>query len=256
MHFRGWVRRDSKEQLHPQLFTCLYRWSVCCVHGSCYQLCNEHIDYHYGNMGFLPNNNRMQSRTAAAVTLSVHASLKGRHNMCGILDCVLLLLAAQERLLYSILPEHVALSIKSHLEQNALGGTTGRFRELYISSYDNVRYSKLSPSFPYSSLMHALNRLLPCYCVSPLVRPYSLPSLFSTLPSLPLPFPPSSFSSILFADIKGFTAMASQCTAQQLVQTLNELYARFDIIAQASNQHYHNQNSTPNSTALCTWAHG
>ena len=34
--------------------------------------------------------------------------------------------------------------------------------------------------------------------------------------------------------------MASQCTAQQLAQTLNELYARFDIIAQASNEQWSN----------------
>ena len=38
--------------------------------------------------------------------------------------------------------------------------------------------------------------------------------------------------SILFADIKGFTAMASRCTAQELVQILNELYARFDLVAE------------------------
>ena len=38
--------------------------------------------------------------------------------------------------------------------------------------------------------------------------------------------------SILFADIKGFTAMASTCTAQELVQILNELYARFDLVAE------------------------
>lgn len=37
--------------------------------------------------------------------------------------------------------------------------------------------------------------------------------------------------SILFADIKGFTALSSRVTAQQLVQILNELFARFDFIA-------------------------
>ncbi|XP_018899991.2 adenylate cyclase type 8 isoform X2 [Bemisia tabaci] len=37
--------------------------------------------------------------------------------------------------------------------------------------------------------------------------------------------------SILFADIKGFTAWASQCTAQELVQVLNDLFAKFDKLA-------------------------
>ncbi|XP_071108641.1 adenylate cyclase type 5-like [Haliotis cracherodii] len=37
--------------------------------------------------------------------------------------------------------------------------------------------------------------------------------------------------SILFADICGFTSLSSQCTAQELVQLLNELFARFDRLA-------------------------
>ena len=37
--------------------------------------------------------------------------------------------------------------------------------------------------------------------------------------------------SILFADICGFTALSSQCTAQELVKMLNELFARFDRLA-------------------------
>ncbi|XP_064383390.1 adenylate cyclase type 2-like [Halichondria panicea] len=38
--------------------------------------------------------------------------------------------------------------------------------------------------------------------------------------------------SILYADIKGFTALSSQVSAQQLVQTLNELFSRFDSLAE------------------------
>lgn len=43
-----------------------------------------------------------------------------------------------------------------------------------------------------------------------------------------------SLRSILFADIEGFTSLASQCTAQELVMTLNELFARFDKLAAVS----------------------
>lgn len=37
--------------------------------------------------------------------------------------------------------------------------------------------------------------------------------------------------SILFADICGFTMLSSQCTAEELVKMLNELFARFDKLA-------------------------
>uniref|UniRef100_T1KL28 adenylate cyclase n=1 Tax=Tetranychus urticae TaxID=32264 RepID=T1KL28_TETUR len=37
--------------------------------------------------------------------------------------------------------------------------------------------------------------------------------------------------SILFADIQGFTALASSCSAQELVRLLNDLFARFDKLA-------------------------
>ncbi|CAL4069359.1 unnamed protein product, partial [Meganyctiphanes norvegica] len=37
--------------------------------------------------------------------------------------------------------------------------------------------------------------------------------------------------SVLFADIKGFTGLASQCSAQELVRVLNDLFARFDRLA-------------------------
>uniref|UniRef100_A0A6A7G4X1 adenylate cyclase n=2 Tax=Hirondellea gigas TaxID=1518452 RepID=A0A6A7G4X1_9CRUS len=41
--------------------------------------------------------------------------------------------------------------------------------------------------------------------------------------------------SILFADICGFTTLSDQCTAEELVRLLNELFARFDRLA---NEHH------------------
>ena len=44
--------------------------------------------------------------------------------------------------------------------------------------------------------------------------------------------------SILFADIKGFTQLASTTSAQQLVKILNDLFARFDKVAEVRNKEY------------------
>lgn len=41
-------------------------------------------------------------------------------------------------------------------------------------------------------------------------------------------------SSILFADIVGFTVLSTQCSAQELVRLLNELFGRFDQLANVS----------------------
>lgn len=40
------------------------------------------------------------------------------------------------------------------------------------------------------------------------------------------------FFSILYADIVGFTAISSTYSAQDLVKMLNELFARFDRLAE------------------------
>ena len=44
--------------------------------------------------------------------------------------------------------------------------------------------------------------------------------------------------SILFADIKGFTALSSTCTAQELVHTLDELFSQFDNAAEVFYHYY------------------
>lgn len=42
--------------------------------------------------------------------------------------------------------------------------------------------------------------------------------------------------SILYADIVNFTPLSEQLTASDLVKTLNDLFGRFDQIAQVNNQ--------------------
>ncbi|XP_022256133.1 Ca(2+)/calmodulin-responsive adenylate cyclase-like isoform X2 [Limulus polyphemus] len=76
-----------------------------------------------------------------------------------------------ERLLLSVLPQHVAMEMK----EDIISPREGQFHKIYIQRYDNV--------------------------------------------------------SIMFADIVGFTVLASQCTAQELVRLLNELFGRFDQLA-------------------------
>ena len=45
--------------------------------------------------------------------------------------------------------------------------------------------------------------------------------------------------SILFADIVGFTRLSSGCTAQELVQMLNQLFGKFDQLAAVSSTDSH-----------------
>lgn len=78
-----------------------------------------------------------------------------------------------------------------------------RFHEMYVQRHNNVRWTY----FRFSVLTHMI---------------------FVFLLIL------SSFSngSILYADIVNFTPLSEQLTASDLVQTLNELFGRFDQIAQ------------------------
>nr|XP_032514039.1 Ca(2+)/calmodulin-responsive adenylate cyclase-like isoform X2 [Danaus plexippus plexippus] len=76
-----------------------------------------------------------------------------------------------ERLLLSVLPQHVAVEMKNDI----ISPVEGQFHKIYIQNHEQV--------------------------------------------------------SILFADIVGFTVLASQCSAQELVRLLNELFGRFDQLA-------------------------
>ena len=82
-----------------------------------------------------------------------------------------------ERLLLSVLPQHVAMEMKRDILSPR---DIGQFHKIYIQKHE---------------------------CVS-----------------------------ILFADIVGFTVLASQCTAQELVRLLNELFGRFDQLSNVSVQ--------------------
>lgn len=84
------------------------------------------------------------------------------------------LFTSKERLLLSVLPQHVAVEMKADI----ISPVEGQFHKIYIQRHENV--------------------------------------------------------SILFADIVGFTVLASQCTAQDLVRLLNELFGRFDQLANVS----------------------
>ncbi|XP_060518105.1 adenylate cyclase type 3 [Cylas formicarius] len=83
--------------------------------------------------------------------------------------------AEQERLLLSVLPEHVAVQMRQDLDQ-----ADSQFKKIYMSRHENV--------------------------------------------------------SILYADIVGFTAISSTYSAQELVKMLNELFARFDKLAEKYHQ--------------------
>ncbi|KAG5872385.1 hypothetical protein JTB14_008272 [Gonioctena quinquepunctata] len=83
--------------------------------------------------------------------------------------------AEQERLLLSVLPEHVAVQMRQDLDS-----TDSQFKKIYMSRHENV--------------------------------------------------------SILYADIVGFTAISSTYSAQELVKMLNELFARFDKLAEKYQQ--------------------
>ena len=50
----------------------------------------------------------------------------------------------------------------------------------------------------------------------------------------PAPLMPSALSSVLYADIVGFTRLASDCSPKELVVVLNELFGKFDQIAKVS----------------------
>uniref|UniRef100_A0A8C3HUJ4 Adenylate cyclase type 1 n=1 Tax=Chrysemys picta bellii TaxID=8478 RepID=A0A8C3HUJ4_CHRPI len=101
-----------------------------------------------------------------------------------------------ERLLMSLLPRNVAMEMK----EDFLKPPERIFHKIYIQRHDNVRQT---PQRRLDWTGRQSHKLLPR----------------------------GKESSILFADIVGFTSLASQCTAQELVKLLNELFGKFDELA-------------------------
>jgi hypothetical protein len=100
----------------------------------------------------------------------------------------------QENILLSVLPKYIANDMKKDIDNTE---NTQMFHKIYIQRHANIRY--------FTSLI--------CFVLS----------LTSSIVI-------GNFS-ILFADICGFTNLASTCNAEDLVRTLNELFARFDKLA-------------------------
>lgn len=121
------------------------------------------------------------------------------------------LLWLQERLLLSVLPQHVAMEMKEDINTKK---EDMMFHKIYIQKHDNVRYCGDRGAGEVWGRHHQ-GRVSGAVCG-------------------PSPARALSPCSILFADIEGFTSLASQCTAQELVMTLNELFARFDKLAAVS----------------------
>lgn len=57
--------------------------------------------------------------------------------------------------------------------------------------------------------------------------------------------------SILYADIVGFTKLASSCTPEELVAVLNKLFGRFDDIAKVKYQQLKIRLISSQRTVLC-----
>ena len=112
----------------------------------------------------------------------------------------ILSLVLQEKLLSSIFPPQVTEKIKEDLCSPA-----SEKSNLYLNRFNNVRYF-LKITFTFNIKFH--------FCFL--------------------------YISILFADIIGFTALSSRITAQQLVEALNELFARFDVLAQVTYLYFAN----------------
>lgn len=119
----------------------------------------------------------------------------------------------QERLLLSVLPRYIAMELKTEVikrlskpkskEENE--SNFNNFHSLYIRQHRDVRWR--SDRDVFAGFIHPKRLSCDFLCFSVGVR------------------------SILYADIVGFTKLASTCSPEELVAVLNKLFGRFDDIA-------------------------
>lgn len=122
--------------------------------------------------------------------------------------------ATQERLVLSILPRFVALEMIADMSSLEDELSQHEFHKIYIHQYKDVRYIHIKPGDTF--VLNGLYFIFDKYNLYVDSHHFCLNS--------PL-------CSILFADIKGFTLLSMNLSAQDLVRTLNELFGRFDRLA-------------------------
>lgn len=108
----------------------------------------------------------------------------------------------------SILPRFVALEMISDISTMDVDLISQQVHKIYIHQYTDVRY--------FINTCESCGRVVATLC-------------FYCRPSMCLFF---FLLSILFADIQGFTTLSMTMSAQDLVRTLNELFGRFDHLAE------------------------
>ncbi|ETN62881.1 hypothetical protein AND_005410 [Anopheles darlingi] len=129
--------------------------------------------------------------------------------------------AEQERLLLSVLPEHVAVKMRQDL-----GSTNSeQFKKIYMSRHENVSVGlPLLPTDEHASVAVALPK---SNSRATTRRKPDWGSYFAK---------PGAPRGSRTPNIVGFTAISSTYSAQDLVKILNELFARFDRLAEKYQQ--------------------
>ncbi|KAH9369408.1 hypothetical protein HPB48_007186 [Haemaphysalis longicornis] len=133
----------------------------------------------------------------------------------------------QEQLLLSVLPRHVAMEMKADIAKKP---QDSMFHKIYIQRHENVRErraTELHRDQPPFLLGARIEQRMHTWNLGVLKLAAALSEHLSNYIGF-------SDGFVLFAcryDICGFTSLASQCTAEEVVRMLNELFARFDKLA-------------------------